>query len=217
MVQLSPIHYLLPLPPGLHNESNELFGFYTYEVRVGHSDRIWSTAQGRFGHPIRVNGVQHPAPPLTCLVDRTPNGIKVTAHYAQALFSGKDVTSKPPKTEIWCMLYAQVRQADDRKNRNILLSEVKLEYLAPQLQFFGAKLLPLNALSIGSSMLHRPVSRSGARRRSRLRRRIQSGSHDRVERAGSGDDAAIRPVHHSGSTGRYKCAAALCAMDGIAS
>jgi hypothetical protein len=148
MVQLSPVHYLLPLPPGLHNESNELFGFYTYEVRVGHSNRIWSTAQGRFGHPIRVNGVQHPAPPLKCLVDRTPKGIKVTAQYAQALFSGKDVTSKPPKTEIWCMLYAQVRQADDRKNRNILLSEVKLEYLAPQLQFFGAKLLPLNAISI---------------------------------------------------------------------
>lgn len=32
--------------------------------------------------------------------------------------------------------------------RNILLSEVKLEYLAPQLQSFGAKLFPVNALSI---------------------------------------------------------------------
>ena len=148
LVQLSPVHYLLPLPPGLHNESNELFGFYTYEVRVGHSDRIWCTAQGRFGHPIRVNGVQHPAPPLKCLVDRNVKGIKVTAQYAQALFSGRDVTSKPPKTEIWCMLYAQVRQADDRKNRNILLAEVKLEYLAPQFQFFGAKILPLNMLAV---------------------------------------------------------------------
>ena len=38
----------------------ELFGFYVYELRVGHTDRIWCTAQGRFGHPTRVNGVQHP-------------------------------------------------------------------------------------------------------------------------------------------------------------
>jgi len=27
MIMLSPVHYLLPLPPGLHNESNELLGF----------------------------------------------------------------------------------------------------------------------------------------------------------------------------------------------
>lgn len=127
LVKLSPVHYLLPLPPGLHNESNDLFGFFTYELRVGHTDRIWSTAQGRFGHPTRVSGVQHPAPPLKCLVDRTPKGITVTAQYATAVFSGKDVTSKPPKTEIWCMLYAQVKQADARKNRNILLSELRLE------------------------------------------------------------------------------------------
>jgi hypothetical protein len=71
--------------------------------------------------------VQHPAPPLKCLVDRTPEGILVTAQYATAVFSGRDVTSKPPKTEIWCMLYAQVKQADARKNRNILLSELKVE------------------------------------------------------------------------------------------
>lgn len=130
LVPLSPVHYLLPLPPGLHGESNDLFGFFTYELRVGHTDRIWCTAQGRFGHPTRVSGVQHPAPPLKCLVDRTPKGITVTAQYATAVFSGKDVTSKPPKTEIWCMLYAQVKQADARKNRNILLSELKLELVS---------------------------------------------------------------------------------------
>ena len=28
--------YLLPLPPGLHPESSEMFGFFTYEIRVGH-------------------------------------------------------------------------------------------------------------------------------------------------------------------------------------
>jgi hypothetical protein len=119
------------LPPGLHNESDELFGFFTYELRVGHSDSIWSTAQGRFGHPKRVNGAQHPAPPLKCLVDRTPKAISVTAQYATAVFEGKNVTSRPPKTEIWCMLYAQARQADGKGNRNILLSELRLDYVDP--------------------------------------------------------------------------------------
>ncbi len=134
LMKLSKLHYLLPLPPGLHSESNELFGFFTYEVRVGHTEQIWSTAQGRFGLPARVNGVQHPAPPLKCLVNQTSNGISTTAQYATALFNGKNVTSKPPKTEIWCMLYAQVRQADGTKNRNILLDDRKLEYINPATQ-----------------------------------------------------------------------------------
>jgi hypothetical protein len=129
LLQISPVHYLLPLPPGLHNESAELFGFFVYELRVGHTDKIWSTAQGRFGHPTRVNGVQHPAPPLKCLVDRTPDGISVTAQYALALFNGRNVTGKPPKTEIWCMLYAQVKQADAAQNRNILLSEARAQFV----------------------------------------------------------------------------------------
>ena len=50
LMKVTPVHYLLPLPPGLHSESPELFGFFTYELRVGHTDRIWCTAQGRFGH-----------------------------------------------------------------------------------------------------------------------------------------------------------------------
>ncbi len=129
MTKLSPVHYLLPLPRGLHNESPELLGFFVYELRVGHTDRIWCTAQGRHGHPTRLSGVQHPAPPLKCLVDRTPAGLSVTAQYAQALFGGRNVTSKPPKTEIWCMLYAQVKQADAAQNRNILLAEAKGQYV----------------------------------------------------------------------------------------
>jgi hypothetical protein len=44
-----------------------------------------------------------------------------------AVFDGRNVTSKPPKTEIWCMLYAQVLQADARSHRNILLAEAKLD------------------------------------------------------------------------------------------
>jgi hypothetical protein len=129
LVKISPVHFLLPLPPGLHDESAELFGFFVYELRVGHTVSIWSTAQGRFGHPTRVNGVQHPAPSLKCLVDRTPDGVSVTAQYATALFNGRNVTSKPPKTEIWCMLYAQLKQADAKQNRNILLSEARAQFV----------------------------------------------------------------------------------------
>lgn len=126
LVKVTPRHYLLPLPAGLHSESPELFGFFTYEFRVGHTHRIWCTAQGRFGPPARLSGVQHPAPPLTVLAERTPLSLSVTAPFAQAVFEGRNVTSRPPKTEIWCMLYAQVHQADARGQRNLLLAEGRL-------------------------------------------------------------------------------------------
>jgi hypothetical protein len=58
-------HFLVPLPPGLNADSPELFGFFTYELRVGHA-KIWSTAQGRFGRALRTTGVQHPPPTLFC-------------------------------------------------------------------------------------------------------------------------------------------------------
>jgi hypothetical protein len=79
---------------------------------VDRSATLWSS---------RVNGVQHPAPPLKCLVDRTPDGVSVPAQYALAHFNGRNVTSKSPKTEIWYMLYAQVKQADAAQNRNSLV------------------------------------------------------------------------------------------------
>jgi hypothetical protein len=68
-------HFLLPLPPGISADDPDLFGFYTYELRVGHAGAIgdarwWSTANGRFGSPLRVAGVQQPAPPLTCQAGR---------------------------------------------------------------------------------------------------------------------------------------------------
>jgi hypothetical protein len=118
--------YLLPLPPGLHAESPELFGFFTQEFRFGHSDRIWSTAQGRFGLPLRIAGLQHPAPTLTCMVNRNEREIAVSAPYAQAVFNGQDVTSNPPRSAIWALLYAQVNQADGSDHRNILLTDLEL-------------------------------------------------------------------------------------------
>ncbi|MBN1185597.1 MAG: hypothetical protein JXB49_25160 [Bacteroidales bacterium] len=122
-------YYLLPLPPGLHHESPELFGMFTYEFRYGHTDKIWSTAQGRFGRALRVSGLQHPAPSLTCMLNRNEKAITVNAPYARALFNGKNVTASPPRTSMWALLYAQVKQADGLDHRNILLNELELKPL----------------------------------------------------------------------------------------
>ncbi|GAB3224500.1 hypothetical protein J0A67_09445 [Algoriphagus aestuariicola] len=150
-------HYLLPIPPGMHPESPEMFGFFTYEFRVGHAhfiDReaeddelsaqtfsnvqefefiggtpkgnLWSTAQGRFGREQRVTGMQHPVPTLLCSLNRDENHMYVSAPYAKAVFKGKNVTSKPPRTSLWTLLYAQVHQADGLDFRNILISEQKM-------------------------------------------------------------------------------------------
>jgi hypothetical protein len=119
--------YLLPLPAGLHPESPELFGMFTYEFRYGHSSRIWSTAQGRFGRKLRVTGLQHPAPNLSCTVTRSEERICVAAHFAKAVANGKNVTADPPRTSLWCLLYAQVSQADGLDYRNILLARTELK------------------------------------------------------------------------------------------
>lgn len=119
--------YLLPLPEGLHHESAELFGFHTYEFRFGHTEALWSTAQGRFGRPFRLTGLQHPAPTLRCSVARVGNKINVSAPYAMAVSNGKNVTATPPRTSIWCLVYAQVAQADGKEFRNILIHEKRLE------------------------------------------------------------------------------------------
>jgi hypothetical protein len=77
----SKVHFLLPLPPGVEPDDPELFGFWTYEFRIGHAclphdPRWWSTANGRFGRPLRVSGVQHPAPPLSCRAGRVRVAVK---------------------------------------------------------------------------------------------------------------------------------------------
>jgi hypothetical protein len=41
-------HYIVPLPPAIAPDAPDLFGFWTYELRIGHN-KIWSTAQARFG------------------------------------------------------------------------------------------------------------------------------------------------------------------------
>jgi hypothetical protein len=135
----SNIHFLLPLPPGIDPTDPELFGFYTYELRIGHAGdphdhRWWSTAQGRFGRPLRVNGVQHPAPAMVCQAGRfrdpsNPDKSRIatyilaTSTYATPVLDGQPLVrpTEFPKPTIYFFLYAQVVQADGASNRNVLL------------------------------------------------------------------------------------------------
>lgn len=123
----SPLHWGLPLPPGLTPDSLDLFGFWTYEFRVGHwNDKThtrWSTAQARFGPAYRVTGVQHPAPPLLCSLSRDAGRILVSARFAQPTRDGKPLVLKLPTTEMWFLLYAQAAQMDGSgERRNILVA-----------------------------------------------------------------------------------------------
>lgn len=128
MTQLIPSttsnrHFLLPLPQGIGEDALELFGFWTYELRVGHF-KEWSTAHGRFGRPLRVTGVQHPAPPLACMVHRQKDSILVSAPFATPVRDGERLSNRRggPQTRMWVLLYAQVLQADGQSFRNVLLN-----------------------------------------------------------------------------------------------
>jgi hypothetical protein len=115
-------HYLVPLPPGVEQDAAALFGFFTYEFRLGHAVD-WSTAHGRFGRPLRVTGVQHPAPSLTCAAQRLGLGVIASAPYALPVYEGVSRLPSPPNTELWMVLYAQVAQADGQDHRNVLLGQ----------------------------------------------------------------------------------------------
>ena len=120
-------HFIIPLPLGLNATSEELFGFFTCEFCVGHAE-VWSTAQARFGRPIRVTGIQHPAPQLVCTAERTTQLIAVSAPYASPVFNGVALTPFMPRTEMWGLLYVQVVQADAAESRNILLGQKRMHY-----------------------------------------------------------------------------------------
>ncbi|RZU40812.1 hypothetical protein [Edaphobacter modestus] len=122
----APKKYLVPLPPDLQPSSPDLFGFFTYEVRVGHTASRWSTAQSRFGPMLRIAGVQHPAPPLVCQAARDATGVRIQAPYAAPVFNGVNLRPLVPKTDLWALLYARVRQADGQAWRNILLAQIQL-------------------------------------------------------------------------------------------
>src|SRR5262249_47962387 len=92
------------------------------------NEMVWCTAQGRFGRPLRATGIQHPAPTLTCTVNRDETKLYVSAPYAEAVHEGKNVTADPPRTQLWCLLYAQVRQADNQDFRNTLHDDKPLDW-----------------------------------------------------------------------------------------
>jgi hypothetical protein len=119
---ISPRHFIVPLPPGLTAYSKELFGFFVYQFCVGHS-QVWSTAQERFGRPIRVTGVQHPAPPLSCTAAATKDQVILSAPYANPVYNGLSLLPGSPRTEIWGALYAQILQLDGAAYRNLLLDQ----------------------------------------------------------------------------------------------
>jgi len=122
-----PRHFLVPLPPWLAPESLELFGFFVYEIRLGHDASRWSTAHARFGPPLRVTGVQHPPPPLACQVTRGPEAILVSAPFATPVFEGRNLRPRKPKTQMWALLYAQVTQVDGASRRNVLLARAEMQ------------------------------------------------------------------------------------------
>jgi hypothetical protein len=123
-------HFLVPLPPGLTPESPELFGFFTYELRIGHHT-TWSTAQGRLGRKLRANGLGPPKPSLLCSLSRTSNRLTVQAPFAKPVFRGRNLTPPEPNTELWAFLYAQVAQADGADFRNVLLGEKIMSLIKP--------------------------------------------------------------------------------------
>jgi hypothetical protein len=119
-------HYLIPLPANLKESSPELFGFFVYEVRIGHTAARWCTAQGRFGPMLRIAGVQHPAPPLVCQAARGKAAILVRAPFATPVIDGANVRPRVPVTEMWALLYARVPQLDREAWRNVLLTRTRL-------------------------------------------------------------------------------------------
>ena len=163
--------FLLPLPPGIDPEDLTLFGFWSYEFRAGHA-KMWSTAQGRFGRPLRVSGLQHPAPHLICSVQRgasislKTSGVLVTAPYAVTVFNGNrlyNLANGDPQTTIWFMLYTQVLQTDGASFRNILLDH-RQGVTLPQSQDnpqHGPSIAPLAAALFEEPAVQNLLSRIG--------------------------------------------------------
>jgi hypothetical protein len=117
---------VIPIPDDLSDASPELFGFFVYEVRLGHTDARWSTAQGRFGPALRIAGVQHPAPPLDCQAARGNDDVLVRAPFATPVHAGQNLRPRTPRSELWALLYARVRQLDTAAWRNVLIGQTRL-------------------------------------------------------------------------------------------
>ena len=133
MIQLTPAtgdptRFLLPLPDGIAADDPRLFGLWTYELRYGHL-APWSTAHGRYSHPLRITGIQHPAPALPCAASWRPspatagpgNDLVATAPYAIPVLNGRQVGTGAPCSTLGFLLYAQALQSDRSSDRNVLI------------------------------------------------------------------------------------------------
>jgi hypothetical protein len=99
---------------------------------VGHcrctpASPFWSTARGRFGASLVLEGVQHPPPWIDCQVRWIGEDLVGSATFAEAVFGGRRLSADPPNTEVWLMLYCQVLQADGEANRNILVDRKQVQ------------------------------------------------------------------------------------------
>jgi hypothetical protein len=159
-------------------------------------------------------------------VDRVPAGLSVTALHATAVFGGRNVTMKPPATELWAMLYAQVSQADGNGKRNLLLAETRLgippsrgplvrEFLVNRLQA-GTSLAIANSFPGNLDAPATAVARWTEAEIEALLHRYGLGldtplsvlavemmpRYDRFLRGGPGPDPSVRPL--SQQLGRYR-------------
>ena len=154
-------HYLVPLPDDLSETSPELFGFFVYEVRLGHTAARWSTAQGRFGPALRVAGVQHPAPPLVCQAARSTTHVLSRAPFATPVYRGGNLRPRVPRTSLWSLLYARVRQVDAAAWRNVLIAQKPMlpreePHAADARELFGEGLFPLGEVRAALQRLGLP-------------------------------------------------------------
>lgn len=149
--QDSDRHYLVPLPPNLSAHANDLFGFFTCELTVGHAraaagQSFWSTAQGRYGPGIVLEGVQHPAPPIVCDARRVGDQLIASAEFAEPILNGRRLGPQSPNTDLWLVLYCQVHQADGSSYRNIQLDVRRAVQPPRDVQIFGGSISAIGVL-----------------------------------------------------------------------
>ena len=102
----------------------------TWTLRRSSRQREWS------GRPRKAASAGSCTPPefnirrqpSLALSTRDENKLWVSAPYAVAGLDGNNVTADPPRTQLWCLLYAQARQADNLDSRNILLDDKQLDW-----------------------------------------------------------------------------------------
>jgi hypothetical protein len=149
--QDSARHFLVPLPPNLSTQANDLFGFFTCELTVGHAraaagETFWSTAQGRYSPSVVLEGVQHPAPPIVCDARRIGDQLVASAEFAEPILNGRRLAPSPPNTDVWLVLYCQVHQADGSSRRNIQLDLRQAVQPPRDVNIFGGPILATGVL-----------------------------------------------------------------------